>query len=163
MPKTLTELQERIVARVLAEPAQTLYLREGHVNSTNNMIKKGLIDEHCYTMLQYGHLKPELKSLFFGENPEVFAIQDIYDNCWIIFEDREVIAKPRSEGGAKRIVKALKALRNIVSPLSQMDTPTDIARDEEHADDIMADLDDERLCGDVATFYEIIRDARKLA
>jgi hypothetical protein len=39
--KTLTKLQERIVARVLAEPAQTLYLREGHVRSTRNMIEKG--------------------------------------------------------------------------------------------------------------------------
>jgi hypothetical protein len=95
MPKTLTPLQERIIARVLAEPAQTLYLREGHVNSTSNMIKKGLIDRHCYMMLQHGHLSPEVKSIFFGENDHVFAIQDIYDNCWIVFEDQEVIAKPR--------------------------------------------------------------------
>ncbi|UPT95464.1 hypothetical protein J4G48_0040635 [Bradyrhizobium barranii subsp. apii] len=111
MPKSLTKLQERIVARVLAEPAQTLYLREGHVNSTNNMIEKGLIDRHCYTMLQYGHLTPEVKSIFFGENAEVFTIQDIYDNCWIIFEDRKVVARPRSEDAANRIVQALKLLR----------------------------------------------------
>jgi len=111
MPKTLTKLQERIIARVLAEPAHTLYLREGHVNSTNNMIHKGLIDRHCYTMLQHCHLSAEVKTLFFAENDPVFAIEDIYDNCWIIFEDRKVIAKPRCEAAAKRIVKALKELR----------------------------------------------------
>lgn len=111
MPKTLTKLQERIVARVLAEPAQTLYLREGHVNSTNNMIEKGLVDKYCYTMLQHCHLTPEVKTIFFSENDPVFAVEDIYDNCWIIFEDRQVVAKPRSEDAAKRIVSALKLLR----------------------------------------------------
>jgi hypothetical protein len=65
MPKTLTKLQERIIARVLAEPAQTLCLREGDVNSTNNMIEKGLIDRHPYSMLQHHHLTHEVKSLFF--------------------------------------------------------------------------------------------------
>jgi hypothetical protein len=100
-----------MVARVLAEPAQTLYLRDGHVRSTQNLIEKGLIDKHCYTMLQSQHLTPEVKVIFFAENGEVFAIPDIYDNCWIVFEDRKVIAKPRSEENAKRIVEALKALR----------------------------------------------------
>jgi hypothetical protein len=163
MPKTLTKLQERIVARVLAEPAQTLYLREGHVNSTKNMIQKGLIDEHCYMMLQYSHLTPEVKSIFFQENDVVFAIQDIYDNCWIVFEDRNVVAKPRNEDSAKRIVLALKGLREIVSPLSRMDTPTDKAKNEDHAEEILADLDDERLCSDSSALYELIREARKLA
>lgn len=111
MPKTLTTLQERIIARVLSEPAQTLYLREGHVNSTNNMIAKGLIDRHCYTMLQHCHLTPEVKSVFFSENAEVFAIEDIYDSCWIVFEDREVVAKPRIEANAERIVQGIKLLR----------------------------------------------------
>jgi hypothetical protein len=111
MPKTLTKLQERMIARVVAEPAQTLYLREGHVNSVNNLINKGLIDRHCYTMLQHGHLTPEAKSTFFSENDDVFAIEDIYDNCCIIFEDRRAIATPRSEANAKRIVEALKVLR----------------------------------------------------
>lgn len=41
----------------------------------------------------------------------MFAIEDIYDNCWIIFEDRKVIARPRSEEKAARIVQALKLLR----------------------------------------------------
>lgn len=111
MPKTVTKLQERIIARVLAEPAQTLYLREGQVHSTRNMIEKGWIDRHCYTMLQHAHLTPEVKSIFFQDNDAVFAIEDIYDNCWIIFEDRKVIAKPRSEEKAARIVRALKLLR----------------------------------------------------
>ncbi|MGC0389384.1 hypothetical protein [Bradyrhizobium sp. USDA 241] len=111
MPKTLTKLQERIIARVLAAPAQTLYLREGHVHSTRNLIEKGLIDKQCYTMLQYGHLTPEVKSIFFQENDEVFAIEGIYDNCWIIFDGRTIMAKPRTEEAANRIVKALKLLR----------------------------------------------------
>jgi hypothetical protein len=51
----------------------------------------------------------------------------------------------------------------LVSTLSRMDTPTDGVEDEEKAEDIMADLDDERLCSDVTAFYEIIREARKLA
>jgi hypothetical protein len=97
MSKTLTKLQERIIARVLAEPAQTQYLRDGHVRSTQNLIAKELIDRHCYMMLQHGHLTPEVKSIFFQENDDVFAIEDIYDNCWIIFEDRKVIAKPRND------------------------------------------------------------------
>jgi hypothetical protein len=104
-------MQERMIARVLAFPAQTLYLREGHVNSVNNMIAKELVDRHCYTMLQYGHLTPRVKSIFFADNGEVFAIEDPYDNCWLVFEDREMITAPRSEEKASRIVKALKALR----------------------------------------------------
>jgi hypothetical protein len=111
MPKTLTELQERMVARVLAFPAQTLYLRKGHANSINNLIAKELIDKHCYTMMQYGHLTPEVKSIFFSENGDVFAIEDPYDNCWLVFEDREMVTAPRSQASAERIVKALKALR----------------------------------------------------
>jgi hypothetical protein len=40
----------------------------------------------------------------------VFAIEDIYDNCWIVFEGQNVIAKPRKEENAERIVQALKLL-----------------------------------------------------
>jgi hypothetical protein len=112
MKKTLTKLQERIVARVIADPMNTLYLSKGYVNSAKSLIDKGLIDRHCYgSMIQSQYLTPQIKSVFFGENDEVFAIQDIYDNCWLIFEDRELVAKPRSEDKADRIVKALKALR----------------------------------------------------
>ncbi|TYO65445.1 hypothetical protein FXV83_16045 [Bradyrhizobium hipponense] len=112
MTKMLTNLQERIIARILAMSVSTsLYLREGHVNSLNNLKKKGFIDEHAYTMIQTHHLTPAGKTAFFADNDEVFAIEDIYDNCWIIFEDRKVIAQPRSEANAQRIVQALKALR----------------------------------------------------
>lgn len=116
MTKTLTKLQERILARVLSLPAQTLYLRDGHVRSTINLIEKGFIDKHCYMMLQYAHVSQQAKDVFFGENPPVFAIEDIYDNCWIIFEDREVIARPRWQAAADRIVKALLNLRATESP-----------------------------------------------
>lgn len=111
MPKTLTKLQERIVARVLSDPMNTLYLSKGQVASAQSLISKGLLTKYCYaSMVQSQHLTPEIKTIFFAENDEVFAIQDVYDNCWIIFEDRKVVAKPRLEENAKRIVKALKAL-----------------------------------------------------
>lgn len=162
--KTLTKLQERIVARVIAEPMNTLYLSKGNVNSAKSLIEKGLLDKHCYaSMVQSQYLTPEIKTVFFGENDEVFAIQDIYDNCWLIFEDRELVAKPRSEEKAKRIVMALKALRKLAEPLLRMDTPTDGVKDEEKAEDIMAELDDERLCSDASALYELIREARQLA
>jgi hypothetical protein len=111
MTKTLSALQERMVARVLAYPALTLYLREGHVNSVNHLIKKELVDRHCYTMLQYGHLTPRIKEIFWTENGDAFAIEDIYDNCWLVFENKELMAAPRNETAAKRIVSALKLLR----------------------------------------------------
>lgn len=114
MSKTLTKLQERIVARVIADPMNTLYLSKGYVNSAKSLINKGLLSKHCYaSMVQSQYLTPEIKSVFFGENDVVFAIQDIYDNCWLVFEDRELMAKPRSEEKANRIVEALKALRKL--------------------------------------------------
>lgn len=164
MKKTLTKLQERIVARVIADPMNTLYLSKGYVNSAKSLIDKGLLDKHCYaSMVQSQYLTPDIKSVFFSENDEVFAIQDIYDNCWLIFEDRELVAKPRSEEKAARIVKALKALRKLAEPMSRMDTPTDGVMDEAKAEDIMADLDDERLCSDASAFYQLIREARQIA
>jgi hypothetical protein len=51
----------------------------------------------------------------------------------------------------------------LVSTLARMDTPTDGVTDEEKAHDIMADLDDERLCSDAGALYELIREARALA
>ncbi|ARQ95246.1 hypothetical protein [Bradyrhizobium phage BDU-MI-1] len=50
----------------------------------------------------------------------------------------------------------------LVSQLARMDTPTDGVDDEDKADDIMADLDDERLCSDATALYEMIREARRL-
>jgi hypothetical protein len=112
MAKLLTELQERILARVISmSVSETLYLSEGHVNSLNNLKKKGFVDPNAYSWLNTFHVTDAGKSTFFGGHDPVFAIQDIYDNCWIIFEDREVIAKPRTEQGAQRIVKALLLLR----------------------------------------------------
>jgi hypothetical protein len=51
---------------------------------------------------------------------------------------------------------------NFVCCMSRMDTPTDGVTDEDKADHIMAELGDERLCGDVAAFYDLIRQARKI-
>jgi hypothetical protein len=50
----------------------------------------------------------------------------------------------------------------LVSTLARMDTPTDGVEDEEKRDDIMADLDDERLCSNASALYELIREARRL-
>ncbi|WP_316207487.1 hypothetical protein [Bradyrhizobium sp. SZCCHNR3118] len=111
MTKTLTPMQERMLGRVIAFHAQTLYLREGQVNSVRNLIKKGIVDEHCYLSIHYGQITPLGRDTFFGENDPVFAVEDPYDHCWLVFEDREMIAAPRSQESADRIVKALMHLR----------------------------------------------------
>ncbi|WP_396604829.1 hypothetical protein ACFLEY_22140 [Bradyrhizobium sp. YCK136] len=112
MSKTLTKLQERIVARVLAMSVnETLYLSKGHLHSARSLKEQGFLDRNCWGMVQTQHLTDSVNTTFFAENGDVFAIEDIYDNCWIIFEDRKVIAKPRNEANAKRIVAALKELR----------------------------------------------------
>lgn len=100
------------MARAISQSvSETIYLRKGHFPSTRSLIEKGFLDPHCYGMIQTQHVTPEAKTAFFAEHGDVFAIQDIYDNCWIIFEDRKVIAKPRSEENARRIVAALLTLR----------------------------------------------------
>jgi hypothetical protein len=164
MAKTFTDLQKRIMARAISQSvSETVWLMKGHIASVRSLVEKGFIDKSCYTMLQNHHVTAEGRAAFFAEHGDVFAIQDIYDNCWLVFEDREVITKPRSERAANRIVKALLALREIASPLSRMDTPTDKAKSEEQADDIMADLSDDRLCSDANALYSLIREARKIA
>ncbi|WP_316200989.1 MULTISPECIES: hypothetical protein [unclassified Bradyrhizobium] len=112
MSKMFTDLQRRIMARAISQSvSETIYLRKGHFPATRSLIEKGFLDQHAYGMIQTQHVTPEGKAAFFTEHGDVFAIQDIYDNYWIIFEDRKVIAKPRSEENAKRIVTALKVLR----------------------------------------------------
>jgi hypothetical protein len=51
----------------------------------------------------------------------------------------------------------------IIATLARMDTPTDGITDQNQADEIMADLDDERLCSDASALYALIRAARKLS
>ncbi|WP_315768524.1 MULTISPECIES: hypothetical protein [unclassified Bradyrhizobium] len=112
MAKTFTDLQNRIMARAISQSvSETIYLRKGHFPATRSLIEKGFLDPNCYGMVQTQHVTPEGKTAFFTEHGDVFAIEDIYDNCWIVFEDRKVIAKPRSEENARRIVAALKVLR----------------------------------------------------
>ncbi|MCS3890522.1 hypothetical protein [Bradyrhizobium elkanii] len=67
--------------------------------------------------------------------------------------------------GAKhdRARKFVEGACEMLSQLSRMDTPTDKARNAEHAEDIMADLDDERLCSDASALYALIRKARELS
>ncbi|WP_315729885.1 hypothetical protein [Bradyrhizobium sp. SZCCHNRI2010] len=114
MAKTFTDLQKRIMARAISMPvSQSLYLQKGHIASAKGLQYRGFLDQHCYTVVQTHHVTPEGRSAFFAEHGDVFAIDDIYDNCWLVFEDRHVIARPRSKEAADRLVKALKALRDL--------------------------------------------------
>ena len=56
----------------------------------------------------------------------------------------------------------MATMESIIRTLANMDTPTDGVTDQEQADDIMADLDDERLCSDASALYALIRQAREL-
>ena len=74
MAKELTELQERILARVISmSVSETLYLCEGHVNSVNNLKKKGFIDPNAYSWLNTFHVTEAGKSAFFSNHELVFA------------------------------------------------------------------------------------------
>lgn len=112
MTKLLTPLQNRIIARVLSQPlTQSLYLREGRVNSIKNMQAKGYIDPHAYTGLHHRHITDLGKQAFFKDNGDVFYVEDIYFPEWTVFEDGNVIARAKSEQAAQRIVGALRSLR----------------------------------------------------
>ncbi|WP_316196679.1 hypothetical protein [Bradyrhizobium sp. SZCCHNS3053] len=112
MSKTFTDLQSRIMARAISQSvSEMLYLRKGHFPSTKSLIDKGFLDPNAYGMIGTHHVTEAGKTAFFAEHGEVFAIPDVYDNCWLVFEDRKMITSPRSEGVAIRLVEALKALR----------------------------------------------------
>lgn len=51
---------------------------------------------------------------------------------------------------------------DLISTLARMTTPTDGIGDSDAADEIMAELDDETLCGAASTLFDVIRKARSL-
>ena len=113
MAKTLTKLQEQIVGTTLSISAtEFVWLNAGKINSLNRLKELELVDQHCYGQVQHRHLKPELTTAFFNENGETFAIESLRDIGWLIFDDRKIVAKTKTEDDAKRVVTALKLLRN---------------------------------------------------
>jgi hypothetical protein len=110
-------MQEQIVAKTLAiSVTQYVWLREGEVNSLNNLKKRGLIDEYCYSQVQRRHLTDAIKDAFFGENDQTFMIPNFHGEGWLIFDDRRFIAKVHNEENAKRILAALKLYRQREQP-----------------------------------------------
>jgi hypothetical protein len=51
-------------------------------------------------------------------------------------------------------------MQKLIQTLARMDLPTDNITDEDEADDIMADLDEERLSSDANALYDMILAAR---
>jgi hypothetical protein len=114
MPKTLTKLQERIVAKALTISAtQFVWVNGGEVNSINNLRERGLLQGDCYGSLQHRHLTDRIKTVFFGENDQTFMIDNFHGEGWLIFDSREFVTKVYNEANARRVVAALKYLRQL--------------------------------------------------
>jgi hypothetical protein len=77
-------------------------------------------------------------------------------------DDRRELVEAINAYNAAKINPVDKRMTEIIATLARMDTPTDGITDQDQADEIMADLDDERLCSDASALYELIRAARKL-
>jgi hypothetical protein len=52
--------------------------------------------------------------------------------------------------------------QELIEMLARMDTPTDGVESVEEQQDILAELSDDRLCGDAAALYNCIRIAREI-
>jgi hypothetical protein len=112
MPKTLTKLQERIVAKALTISAtQFVWVNGGEVNSINSLRERGLLQGDCYGSLQHRHLTDRVKTVFFGENDQTFMIENFHGEGWLIFDSRQFITKVYNEANARRVVSGLKYLR----------------------------------------------------
>jgi hypothetical protein len=112
MPKTLTKMQEQIVAKTLVISAtQFVWLNRGEVNSLNNLRERNLVQGDCWGSIQHRHLTDRIKEIFFTENDQIFMIPNFHDEGWLIFDDRQYITKVHNEINAKRVVGALKLLR----------------------------------------------------
>jgi hypothetical protein len=114
MAKTLTKLQEQIVARVLAIGAsEYVWLQKGHIHSMNNLKQKGLVTENAWTCLQRHHLTENLRSLFWADNDIAFAIEDLYGHRYMIFYKHGFIGEAKHLHDAKRLVSGLKLLHDM--------------------------------------------------
>lgn len=112
MPKTLTKLQELIVAKVLTiSVTQFVWVNGGETNSINNLRNRGLLEGDCYGSVQHRHLTDRIKTAFFTENDRTFMIGNFHGEGWLIFDDRQFITKVYNEDNARRVVAALKFFR----------------------------------------------------
>lgn len=114
MPKTLTKLQEQIVAKVLTIGAtEYVWCRAGEVNSVHRLRELGLLKDDCWGSVQHRHLTDRIKEVFFGENGVTFKIPNFHGEGWLIFDDRRYITKVYNEANADRVVAGLKLLRQM--------------------------------------------------
>lgn len=114
MPKTLTRLQEAIVAKVLTISAtQHVFLRAGEVNSINPLRENGMLAPDCWGAVQHRHLTERIKTVFFADNHQTFKIPNFHGEGWLIFDDRRYITKIYDENDADRVVLALQSLRQL--------------------------------------------------
>jgi hypothetical protein len=112
VPKTLTKLQELIVAKLLTISAtQYVWVNGGETNSINNLRNRGLLQGDCYGSIQHRHLTERIKLAFFSENDRTFMIGNFHGEGWLIFDDRQFITKVYNEANARRVVAALKFFR----------------------------------------------------
>jgi hypothetical protein len=111
MPRTLTKMQEQIVAKTLTISAtQYVWLNGGEVNSINKLRDRGLLKPDCFGSVQHWHLTDQIKTVFFVENDRTFMIENFHGEGWLIFDDRQYITKVYNQDNAKRVVAALKLL-----------------------------------------------------
>jgi hypothetical protein len=123
MPKTLTKMQEQIVAKVLTISAtQHVFTRQGEVNSVNKLRERGLLTADCWGSVQHRHLTDRIKTVFFVENDHTFMIENFHGEGWLIFDDRQYITKVYNQGNAKRVVTAMKLLREHEKQQCQKDS-----------------------------------------
>jgi hypothetical protein len=111
MPKSLTKLQEAMVATVLAGKGGSLYLEGGEVNSANNLRKRGLITDGY--MFQHTRFTQQLLDTFWGENNRTFYLQGLRHTGWLIFHDRELLAKASTREKAATVAMAVTELARL--------------------------------------------------
>jgi hypothetical protein len=120
MPKTLTSLQEQMIAKVLTlTTTDYVWVANGEVHSLNNLKAKGFVVGDAYGSLQIRHLTERLKIVFFAENDSTFMIRNFHGEGWLIFDNKQYVCKVYKEPDAKRVVGALKLLARTEATQSQ--------------------------------------------
>jgi hypothetical protein len=112
MPKTLTAMQEQMIAKVISLNSTTNYVwvNNGEVHSLNNLKTKGFVVGDAYGSLQIRHLTERVKIVFFGENDPTFMIRNFHGEGWLIFDNKQYVCKVYQEAAARRVVEALRLL-----------------------------------------------------
>ena len=120
MPKTLTALQEQMIAKVLTlDTTNYVWVSNGEVHSLNNMKAKGFVTGDCYGSLQIRHLTERVKTVFFAENDSTFMIRNFHGEGWLIFDAKQYVCKVYKEPAARRVVEALRLIARTESTQSQ--------------------------------------------